>query len=107
MFSPSFIERLRKVREPEKRLMVAIFEDAVEVYFGDGAQRTSDDRHLRRAVDAWLDSDAVCHPLSFRRICDELCIDPASVRAMFAQRRSDLHRLRGRGRSADPARLTA
>jgi hypothetical protein len=95
IFPSQFFDRLRKVREPEKRLMASILEDAAEVYFDHAAGRSKRDRDLLRAVEAWLASDAVSSPFSFLRICDEICVDPAWVRQMLARLRSRQHALRG------------
>ena len=88
IFPSRFFDRLRKVREPEKRLMAAILEDAVQVYGEHAAAPTKRDRDLLREVEAWLTSDEASYPFSFLRICDELCVDPAWVRQVVAGWRS-------------------
>lgn len=65
---------------PEKRLLLAVLEEAVVTF-----QRYSTDpgrrgRRLFREADEWVCSDDLCWPCSFRNICDVLGLDPAYVR---------------------------
>jgi hypothetical protein len=94
IFPSRFFDRLRKVHEPEKRLMVAILEDAVQVYRDRATARTARDRDLLREVEAWFASDEASDPFSFVRISRELGIDPAWVRQVLARWRSYQHALR-------------
>jgi hypothetical protein len=94
IFPSRFFDRLRKVREPEKRLMAAILEDAVQVYRDHAAVRTKRDRDLLREVEAWFASDEATYPFSFLRISHELGIDPAWIRQVLARWRSYQRALR-------------
>ena len=67
--------------QPEKRLQLAVLEDAIVTL-----QRSAgDDRpralRLREEVDVWLASDATDSPFAFVTICDTLNLDPAYIRA--------------------------
>ena len=94
VFPSRFFDRLRTVREPEKRLMAAVLDDAAQVYFDHVAARTKRDREALRKVETWLASDDASSELSFRRICDELAVDPAWFRQVLARWRSYRHALR-------------
>ena len=65
---------------PEKRLLLAILEEAiatVQRYVVDERRRG---RRLYREAEAWVLSDDVSWPCTFRRICDALGIDPDYLR---------------------------
>jgi hypothetical protein len=71
--------------QPERRLMLAVLEDAIDCYLANvGAQRG-----IRRArfVDAarWFQSNDTEWPFSFVCICDALGIDPAVIRRMLVR----------------------
>jgi hypothetical protein len=64
----------------EKRLMLAVLEEAiatVQRYVVDERRRG---RRLYREAEAWVLSDDVSWPCTFRRICDALGIDPDYLR---------------------------
>jgi hypothetical protein len=94
IFPSRFFDQLRKVREPEQRLMAAILEDAVRVYRDHATARTARDRDLLRDVEAWFASGEAAHPFSFLRICDELCINPDWARQVLGRWRTYQHALR-------------
>jgi hypothetical protein len=65
---------------PEKRLLLAVLEEAVVTF-----QRYSDDpgrrgRRLFREAAEWMGSEDMGWPCSFRNICDVLGLDPGYVR---------------------------
>ena len=65
---------------PEKRLLLAILEEAVTTvqrYVIDERRRG---RRLYREAEAWVLSDDMSWPCTFRRICDALGIDPDYLR---------------------------
>lgn len=65
---------------PERRLMVAILEDAVAT-FRRGLDRTScAEIQTFREVDRWFRSEESDWPFSFESICSTLRIDPGCVR---------------------------
>ena len=94
IFPSRFFDRLRKAREPERRLMAAILADAVDVYGDHEAARTRRDRDLLREVEAWFRSDDAAYPFSFLRICHELGIDPRWFRQVLARWRAYQQALR-------------
>ena len=78
---------------PEKRLLLAILEEAVATvqrYVIDERRRG---RRLYREAEAWVLSDDVSWPCTFRNICDALGIDPDYLREGLmrwsAQRRAN------------------
>ena len=65
---------------PEKRLLLAVLEEAiatVQRYVVDERRRG---RRLCREAEGWVLSDDVNWPCTFRRICDALGIDPDYLR---------------------------
>jgi hypothetical protein len=65
---------------PEKRLLLAVLEEAVVTF-----QRYSTDsgrrgRRLYREAEEWVCSEDMCWPCSFRNICDVLGLDPGYIR---------------------------
>lgn len=94
IFPSRFFDRLRKARSPEKRLMAAILEDAVEVYRKHGTTRGRHERELLHEVGAWFASDEASYPFSFRHVCRELDVDAEWVRQVLARWRSYQHALR-------------
>ncbi len=74
--------------QPEKRLQLAVLEDAIltiERSVGVDGPRP---RRLLAEVDAWLASDATDWPFAFVTICHTLNIDPDYVRAGLRRRRA-------------------
>jgi hypothetical protein len=65
---------------PERRLMVAVFERALDdlrpQYRGTPTER----RRIRREAEAWFASEAEAWPFSFANICQALGLDPAWIR---------------------------
>jgi hypothetical protein len=71
--------------QPERRLMLAVLEDAIDVYLADfGAPRG-----IRRArfndAARWFQSNDTEWPFSFVCICDALDIDPAVIRRLLVR----------------------
>jgi hypothetical protein len=65
---------------PEKRLLLAVLEEAVvtvQRYATDSGRRGS---RLFREAEDWVHSDDVCWPCSFRNICDALGLDATYLR---------------------------
>ncbi len=65
---------------PEKRLLLAVLEEAVvtfQRYVSDGGRRG---RRLFREAEEWVVSEDAGWPCSFRNICDTLGLDPAYLR---------------------------
>jgi hypothetical protein len=66
--------------EPEKRLMVAVLEEAIGLVVN-GAARTNSERNaLAREAERWLESDDHSAPFAFASICDVLGLEASRVR---------------------------
>lgn len=74
--------------QPEKRLQLAVLEDAVMVFrrcaFAPGTRA----RRLLGEVDAWFGSDATDSPFAFQTVCDTLGLDASYVRRGLERWRS-------------------
>ncbi len=90
--------------EPEKRLMVAVLEEAIALVVNDPDGRDDDRRTVVREARRWFASDDRGAPFAFVTICDILGLDCDRVRqalASWSNRRHSFHRPRlqaGRGR---------
>jgi hypothetical protein len=76
---------LGAARQPEKRLMLAVLEDAIATF-----QRTmsATSRRARREFDevrAWLASDDTAWPYAFLNVCHVLGFDPDYLRGGLAR----------------------
>ena len=65
--------------EPEKRLMLAVLQDAVVCYQRNLRARESKKRALFREVDAWLAGQGREAFFSFENVCETLGLDPCYV----------------------------
>lgn len=65
---------------PEKRLMLAVLEDAVAAYQRCACASTPAGRRDFLEAQSWIESDDVAWPFSFRNICDALGLDGDAVR---------------------------
>ena len=65
---------------PEKRLLLAILEEAVATMQRYVLAERRRGRRLYREAEAWILSDDVGWPCTFRNICDALGIDPLYLR---------------------------
>jgi hypothetical protein len=95
---------LGAARQPEKRLMLAVLEDAIATF-----QRTTQapSRATRRAGDevrTWLASDDTTWPYAFLNICHVLGFDPGYLRAGLA-RWIDMAKARPAGAKVVPIRF--
>ncbi len=72
--------RLDAARHPEKRLMLAILEDAIATIGRNAPLNTVTAKHLVEEVEEWYASDDRTWPFSFVSICDHLGFDPDSLR---------------------------
>ncbi len=103
--------------EPEKRLMVAVLEEAISVVVN-GARSADDRGSAVRDAERWFASDDHRSPFAFATICDILGLDIGRVRDTVGnwQRRQRMfrrprlqagrgrHQVRGRDRRRDPRR---
>ena len=86
--------------EPEKRLLVAVLEEAIALVVNGGA---GDGGAAVREAERWFASDDHAGPFAFASVCDVLELDAGRVRQALAgwQRRRQFRRPRlqaGRGR---------
>jgi hypothetical protein len=66
--------------EGERRLMLAVLEDAVSCYHRFALARDERGRHEFAEARAWIESTDRDWPFSYENVCDVLGIDPAYVR---------------------------
>jgi hypothetical protein len=72
--------RRRASYDGERRLMVAILEDAVEVYRKQAGARDRKRRQLFEDAEAWIDSPDKSWIFSYENICEMLGIDAEYLR---------------------------
>ncbi len=90
--------------EPEKRLMVAVVEEAIALVVNEPRSGGDERRAAVREAQRWFASDDRSAPFAFATICDVLGLDTGRVRTALAgwQRRQRLFRRprlqAGRGR---------
>jgi hypothetical protein len=73
----------RVALQPEKRLVLAMLEDAMATV--QRAEPRYGQRRDRIEAHRWIFSDDVTWPFSFLNVCDMLAIDPAYVRRRLAE----------------------
>jgi len=67
--------------QPEKRLMLAVLEDAVAAIHRHRLRHTARDRRLLAETEAWFASPDGHWPFAFERICEALGLDSDYIRA--------------------------
>jgi hypothetical protein len=82
----------------ERRLMLAILEDAVTCYRKHRWSQKSRARRLYDEAREWLESTERTHLFAFESICDALEIDPGYVRRLLSRDSDRRPRRGGRGR---------
>jgi len=101
LFAPDLLlacqhaDRVRPGRDalsPERRLLIAVLEDAVHVYRTQAGAVLPRQRALFADAEAWIESDDRSWIFSFESICDHLGLDPEYLR-----RGLRAHRARTRG----------
>ena len=77
-----FFDRARRRREcdGERRLMIAVLEDAVDVYRKQADARDARGQHLFREAEAWIEEPDRTWLFSFENICDLLDLDADYLR---------------------------
>jgi hypothetical protein len=65
---------------PEKRLLLAVLEEAVVTFQRYATDQGRRGRRLFREAEEWVGAEEVGWPCSFRNICDVLGLDPGYVR---------------------------
>ena len=78
-----YFDRLRRRTEfnGERRLMLAILEDAVDCYRKHAAARDHKARHLFTEAEAWIEEPPTRWLYSFENICDVLGLESQYIRA--------------------------
>lgn len=66
--------------QPEKRLMLAVLEDAVGIYQKCAVAAATAGRRDFLEAQSWIESDDVRWPFSFRNICEALGLEPDALR---------------------------
>lgn len=90
--------------EPERRLMVAVLEEAISALLAGVSSTDEERRAVAREAECWFASDSRGWPFAFCTLCDVLGLDAASVRDVvgaWRERRRAFRRPRlqaGRGR---------
>jgi hypothetical protein len=72
--------------EPEKKLMVAVLEEALATVISPGNRQSEAQRQIEREAWRWIASDDRAGPFSFATICDVLGLDVESVREVISTR---------------------
>ena len=70
----------RRLHEGEHRLMVAILEDAIDVYRKQAAARDTRKRHMFEDAETWIEDRNSTWIFSFENICAVLDLDPGYIR---------------------------
>ena len=74
--------------QPEKRLMIAVLEDALALLLNDARCPSKQRRGAVLEASRWLESDERANPFSFASICDLLGLDVVRVRRAIRSLRS-------------------
>ena len=78
-------DRRADLLQPEKRLMLAILEDATATLLRHPTPRHAGKRRALRETEAWLDSPDTESPFAFIRICEALGLDAQWLRRGLAR----------------------
>ena len=70
----------RRFTDGEHRLMVAILEDAIDVYRKQAVARDTRKRHMFEDAEAWIEDRNATWIFSFENICAVLDLDPDYIR---------------------------
>jgi hypothetical protein len=87
MLPSQFYAALRRkvYQEPERRLVIAILEDAVDCYFKHLFARDRKAQQLFEDAEAWILSEDREWPFSFENVCDLLNLNPEFLRRGLVQ----------------------
>ena len=82
-----FFDRIRvePSSQPEKRLMLAVMEDAISTFQKSVQGETRRQRRLLKETEEWISSPDSSWPFSFENICTALNIEPNYLRAGIRQ----------------------
>ncbi len=90
--------------EPERRLLVAVLEEAIGSVLAGSGEVTAERRAVAREAERWFASDEHAGPFAFASICDVLDIDPTRVRETVAAWRTRRRAFRRPRLQAGPGR---
>ncbi len=82
---PEQFFRRRGSRQPERGLMLAVIENAVDTYRAHFGARDRRGQRLFEEAEAWLMSTETTWPFAFESICDVLNLDPDCLRSGLAR----------------------
>ncbi len=82
--------------QPEKRLQLAVLEDAVMVFQRCARDQGTRARRLLAEIDEWFGSHATDSPFAFETVCDTLGLDATYIRRGLELLRSRLRVASGR-----------
>jgi hypothetical protein len=87
-----FFDRIRAERssQPEKRLMLAVMEDAITTFQKSVHGITRRQRRLLKETEEWIDSSDTSWPFSFENICAALDIEATYLRSGLQQWKGEL-----------------
>jgi hypothetical protein len=94
MLASQFFDRLRRRSEyvGERRLMIAVLEDAIDVYRKQAAAKDGHGRNLFNETEEWFEAHDHSWLYGFENICDVLDLDAEYIRR-------GLHGVKARARS--------
>jgi hypothetical protein len=88
------ILKRKGAHEPERRLVVAVLEDAVDCFRKHIHARDEKARQLFMDAEEWISSEDRSWPFSFENVCDLLQINPQYLRrGLMAWKNRQLHEL--------------
>jgi len=90
------IVKRKGAHEPERRLVIAVLQDAVECFQKHAGARDHKARQLFLDAEEWICSEDRSWPFSFENVCDLLHINPEYLRrGLIAWKDRQLHDHRG------------
>jgi hypothetical protein len=90
--------------QPERRLMLAVLEDAVWTLLRAPSDRPENAR-LAAEAEAWLASDDTAEPFAFINVCQALDLEAGRIRAAIARSRHAVAAANGRARPSPFRRM--
>jgi hypothetical protein len=66
--------------QAEKRLLLAVLEDAIDIVLKHAGAQTARDRRLYAETVAWIVSDETGSPFDFLNVCEALDLSPSCLR---------------------------
>jgi hypothetical protein len=90
--------RRKGALNPERRLIIAVLQDAIECYQKNLFAREGKARQLYADAQEWIDSEDRSHYFSYENICEILDMNPEFVRRGLHQWRARQLEAKGRGK---------